>query len=168
LSRVGGGLCVMSQRGHISHGLPFKGVRRLCLADFGHAMSPWHCCWPKHLEDSSHSQAKSRLFALLYHFTSSIWVQWVVLQCSEDCILICWLLLSVSEILTHQLGLGNYIQKSPHDTIVLCKLCENLTWHIEAKATPLTFLPHQLGHIHKSQHDTAVLCTLCENLAWHI
>jgi hypothetical protein len=51
------------------------------MADFGHAMSPWHFSWPKHLANSSNhdSQAKPRLFAastpsmaLLKHFISSI------------------------------------------------------------------------------------------------
>jgi hypothetical protein len=27
-------------------------MRRLCGADLGHAMSWWHCCWPKAAEPS--------------------------------------------------------------------------------------------------------------------
>jgi hypothetical protein len=57
-------------------------LRRRCLADFGHAMSPWHCRWPKSLADLSHSQAKTEdiycqhtKLALLNHFISSIWIQ---------------------------------------------------------------------------------------------
>jgi hypothetical protein len=69
---------------HFFHMGPMSDVtmlRRLCLADIGHAMSPWHCRWQKSLADFSHSQAEPRLFevstpsmALLNHFISSIWV----------------------------------------------------------------------------------------------
>jgi hypothetical protein len=70
---------------HFFHMGPMSDVtmlRRLCLADFGHAMSPWHWRWPKYLAHFSPSQAKSRLFAastpsmaLPNNFISSIWVQ---------------------------------------------------------------------------------------------
>jgi hypothetical protein len=46
---------------HFLHMDPMSDVtmlRGLCLADYGHAMAPWHCCWPKGLADFSHSQAK--------------------------------------------------------------------------------------------------------------
>jgi hypothetical protein len=35
---------------HFLHMGPMSDVTilgRLCVADFGHAMSMWHCCWPK-------------------------------------------------------------------------------------------------------------------------
>jgi hypothetical protein len=46
---------------HFFHMGPMSDVtmlRGLCLADFGHAMSPWHCSCSKSLADLSNSQAK--------------------------------------------------------------------------------------------------------------
>jgi hypothetical protein len=36
---------------------------RLCVADFGHTMPSWHCCWPKVWQISARAKPKLRLFA---------------------------------------------------------------------------------------------------------
>jgi uncharacterized protein YceK len=92
--------------------------KRLCVADFGHAMCSCHCRLPLLLQILARAKPIPRLFAvstpsmaLLNHFISSAWVHWVMLQCWEGSV---WLILDMPCALVTTAGQKfGRIQKDP-------------------------------------------------------
>ena len=107
---------------------------RLWVFDFCHVMPSWHCRWAKVWQISARDKPKPRLFAairpsmaMLNHFISSTWVQWVMLQCWEGSV---WLILDMPCLIGTAAcqKFGRFVQAKPSQNQA-CLQPAHQAWH---------------------------------------